>query len=468
MRIIVLLTLSALCAAVPALRADEHEGIGFPRIGKLTPRHAKEITGSNWSVGAETMDRDFTIYAHWKEYLGPLGIKKARLQAGWARTEQEKGVYDFAWLDEAVFDMPKHGVTPWMCLSYGNPIYEGGGQARLMGGVPTSGEALEAWIKWVQANVERYGKVIDEWEVWNEPNYRVPAADYARLLILTAETVRAIQPKATIIAMSLGSGVDYKYADKVLAILAEQDKLHLVDQVTHHRHQRNPDPNEPEIELEKVVRKYSDRIVIRQGEAGCPSEWCETRALNKYPWTERTQAKHVLRRLLADLGRDKESSVFGIMDMKYPDEMNRKGLLRARDDGTVEYPKPAYYAVQNLASVFDDRLARIRDYPVEMPEGLPLSVHGYEHRASGGQIVAAWFHDKIPSDENKKTPVDFKFARGQFTEPVYVDLRTGFVYGIPQSHWEHDGAVHRFQAIPCYDSPILIADKQTLFVTAAP
>jgi hypothetical protein len=156
MRTIVLLTLSALWSMSPALRADEHEGIAFPRVGKLTPRHAKEIRGSNWSVGAETMDRDFTVYRHWRDYLGPLGIKKARLQAGWARTEQEKGVYDFAWLDEAVFDMPKHGVTPWMCLSYGNPIYEGGGQARLMGGVPTSDEALEAWIKWVKANVERY------------------------------------------------------------------------------------------------------------------------------------------------------------------------------------------------------------------------------------------------------------------------------------------------------------------------
>jgi hypothetical protein len=217
-----------------------------------------------------------------------------------------------------------------------------------------------------------------------------------------------------------------------------------------------------------VVRKYSDRIVIRQGEAGCPSEWCETRALNKYPWTELTQAKHVLRRLLADLGRDKPSSVFGIMDMKYPDEMNRKGLLRARDDGTVEYPKPAYYAVQNLASVFDDRLTRIRDYPVETPAGLPLSVHGYEHRGLGWQVVAAWFHDKIPSDENKKTPVDFTFARGRFTEPVYVDLRTGVVYEIPRTHWEHEGGVHRFKAIPCYDSPILIADKQALSVTPAP
>ncbi len=465
MRTIIILALSVLAGASPAVGADEHEGIPFPRVGKLCARHAKEITGSPWSVGAETMDRDFIIYDNWKEYLGPLGIKKARIQAGWAKTEQVKGVYDFAWLDHVVFDMPKQGVTPWMCLGYGNPIYEGGGQARLMGGVPTSDEALAAWTKWVKANLERYKLVITEWEVWNEPNYRVSAEDYARLLVLTAETVRAIQPQATIIAMSLGSGVDYKYADKVLAILAEQDKLHLIDQVTHHRHQRNPDPNEPELELEKVVAKYSDRIAIRQGEAGCPSEWCETRALSKYPWTELSQAKHVMRRMLADLGRGKESSVFGIMDMKYTDEMNRKGLLKSRDDQTVEYAKPAYYAVQNVASVFDDRMARIHDYPVKTPDILPLTVHGYEHRASGGQIVTVWFHDQIPSNENAKTPVDLAFTRGRFTEPVYVDLRTGIVYDIPREQWEREGEVHRFKAIPCYDSPILIADKKALFIT---
>jgi len=414
MRLSILVALSAFCGLASALAAEEHEGIPFPRVGKIAPRQATDINGSNWSVGAETMDRDFTSYDNWKEYLGP--------------------------------------------------IYEGGGQARLMGGVPTSGEARDAWAKWVRANVERYKEVIREWEVWNEPNYRVPAADYARLLILTAETVRCVQPDSVILAMSLGSGVDYKYADKVLAILAEQDKVQLVGQVTYHRHRPNPDPDEPERELEKVVAKYSDRIVIRQGEAGCPSQWCEKRALNRHHWTELTQSKHVLRRLLADLGRGRESSVFGIVDMKYPDEMNRKGLLLARDDLTVERPKQAYYAVQNLASVFDDRLERIRDYPVRMPDDLPLTVFGYEHRASGGQVVTVWFHNAIPSDSNAKTPVDLTFARGRFTDPVYVDLRTGHVYEVPEANREQEGMVHRFKAVPCYDSPILIADKQTLFI----
>jgi len=440
----------------------EDEGIAYPQVGAIRPRSAREITASNWSVGAETMDRSYTVYANWKEYLGPLGVKKARIQAGWARTERQPGVYDFAWLDAIVSDMVKQGVEPWMDLSYGNPIYEGGGRIDLRSKVPTSKIALAAWQKWVRATVERYQKAIDEWEVWNEPNYRIQPADYARLLVLTAETVRAVQPKATIVAFALGSGVDYKYADKVLAIVQAEGKLDLIDQISHHRHQKNPDFADPEIELQKVVRKYSDRIVIRQGEAGCPSEPNRKRAMAKYPWTELTQAKHVLRRLLGDLGRDKESSCFAIVDMKYPDEMNRKGLLYARNDMTVAHPKLAYYAVQHLTAIFDDQVVRLRDFKCDAPTEPPLSAYGYQHRPSGGTIVTLWFCGDTPANQNTKTPVDLVFHSVTFSEPLYVDLRTGKVFAVPATSYSHEGTTWRFRQIPCYDSPVLLADRAAL------
>ena len=56
-------------------------GEGYSYIGNIQSRHAREIESSNWSIGAETMDRDFTIYRHWREHLGPLGVKKARIQS---------------------------------------------------------------------------------------------------------------------------------------------------------------------------------------------------------------------------------------------------------------------------------------------------------------------------------------------------------------------------------------------------
>jgi hypothetical protein len=131
-------------------------GKGYEFVGTVTPRHARQIAASTWSVGAETMDRDFTIYANWKTYLGPLGAKAARVQSGWAKTEKAMGQYDWAWLDEIIPDMNAQGVRPWVCLCYGNPIYEGGGGTGLGGGLPKSDAALAAWEKYVAAIVERY------------------------------------------------------------------------------------------------------------------------------------------------------------------------------------------------------------------------------------------------------------------------------------------------------------------------
>ncbi|MEM6765744.1 MAG: hypothetical protein AAF655_12485 [Bacteroidota bacterium] len=41
------------------------------------------------------MDRDYTDFDQWKQYLGPLRAKKICLQAGWAKCELQKDVYAF-------------------------------------------------------------------------------------------------------------------------------------------------------------------------------------------------------------------------------------------------------------------------------------------------------------------------------------------------------------------------------------
>jgi len=438
--------------------------ITFTYLGQIKPRHARTIQSSNWSVGAETMDRDYTIYKNWCSYLGPLGFKKARLQAGWAKTERSKEVYDWQWLDEIIYDMVAgQGVEPWMCLCYGNPLYSNG-ETRLGAGIPKTEHSLQAWEKFVKAIVSRYKEQIDEWEVWNEPNLRKknPPADYARFLILTSEAVRRVQPDAKILTMSL-AGVDYAYTSDVLEILADKNKLSLVNEVTYHPYKPNPDESYRAVaKLRAVVSRYSDKITIRQGENGCPSARRKTKALSGRDWTELSQAKWALRRLLGDLGRDIPSSYFAIMDMKYPDEMNMKGLLKSRPDQTVEYAKPAYYALQNLAAVFDNSLQRIPEYESSTDTGISLSVFGYENKSSREQVVTIWRDDKIPSDNNDRTKVDFTFNKGRFTKPVYVDLRLGKVWKIPQTNWSRKDNVYHFKDIPCYDSPILIADEDNI------
>ncbi len=442
------------------------ESISFPVLGKVEPQHARDIRSSNWSVGAETMDRDYTLYANWKQYLGPLGIKKARIQAGWARTEKEKSVYHFGWLDNIVFDMQQQGVEPWMCLCYGNFLYSPSG-IEVGSALPREQSALEAWEAWVRQVVVRYGEVIDEWEVWNEPNNHKENTPqvYADFLMRTATAVRDVQPNAIIIAFGLGR-FDISWIEEVLKIVKQAGKLYLIDEVTYHPYKYNPDESYPQVAaLRQAIARYSDRITIRQGECGAPSTRLHTRAsLANHDWSENSQSKWALRRLLGDLGRDIPSSIFAMMDMKYPAGMNIKGLLKSRDDQTVEYAKPAYVAVQALASIFDHTLERIPGYAFNSDNKRSLSLFGYENRYSGLQGVTVWFDDLIPSDTNEMTKVDFTFYAGIFEKPILVDLRQARVYDIPDRNWSQNGTVYEFTDIPVYDSPVLIADKSLILI----
>jgi hypothetical protein len=52
---------------------------GLKRIGTLKTRTAKEIRSSRWSVGCETLDRDYADWDQYKRFLGDLGAKRGRL-----------------------------------------------------------------------------------------------------------------------------------------------------------------------------------------------------------------------------------------------------------------------------------------------------------------------------------------------------------------------------------------------------
>lgn len=453
------------CQQFRELHITERNGIQndllYTLIDTIRPRDAKDILSSNWSVGAEMMDRDFTIYKNWKDYLGKLGVKKARIQSGWAKTEKEKGVYSWEWLDEIIYDMIGQQVEPWVNLSYGNPLYLDGGGTLLNAYIPKSEEGVEGWKNFVKAIVERYADYVTDWEIWNEPNYRISVEDYTDFLILTSDIIRQVDPKANIIGFAIGSGVDYKYVDKVMNILYDKGKIDVIDEVSHHRHVAIPEKRDPEVMLEKVIRKYSDKIKIRQGEAGCPSEFSTQFALNNYPWTEFSQAKLILRRLLTDLGHNKPSCCFTIMDAKdVPKGWNRKGLLRSKEDMSVEYPKPAYYAVQHLTALFDNTVDLNKDfiYSAQLPDSCKVSVYGYNYTKNQSSAITIWQQGKVPTDENIHCLYNFTFSNIRIEKPVYINLISGCVYKIPKKDWIENHGEYYFRNIPIYDYPIVIAD----------
>ncbi|MEO7767973.1 MAG: hypothetical protein ABIS01_11125, partial [Ferruginibacter sp.] len=297
------------------LYSQDQSQIDWKPLGHVKPRSTYEIKSSNWLIGCETLDRDYAIYDVYKDHLVPLGIKKLRLQGGWAKTEKVKGVYDFAWLDHIIDDALSKGLIPWVQTSYGNPIYTGGGGANLSAGLPVSTEALEAWDRWVAAMVTRYKTRVTEWEVWNEPNNtkeNTPAM-IADLTIRTIDIIKKIQPKSKISGLALGH-MDVAYVAEFIKIISEKGKLHLLDNITYHDYNKNPDKHFPEVaKLKEILSRYEPRLRLRQGENGAPSKGGMGGAIGDYDWTELSQAKWDLRRMLGDLGHDIETSLFTII-----------------------------------------------------------------------------------------------------------------------------------------------------------
>ena len=440
-------------------RLTELPELWLGRLGRLRTLTTHEVEGYPWSVGGETMDRGYTVYEHWKEYVEPLGVTQVRLQSGWARTERTRGTYEFAWLDVIVRDLVRRGVKPWISLSYGNPLYRGGGGAGLGEALPTSGESLAAWRKYVRAVVGRYADVVDTWEIWNEPNNLTYGsgdgpAEYGELLILTSEAIREIQPDATIIGFA-SAGHAVEWTAKTLRYLRDRDALDAIDLVSYHPYRLNPDDADAATErLRDSVARYAPDLRLYQGENGAPSEYRETKALRGHAWSERSQAKWVLRRALADRGRGIGTSIFSIADMRYPDEVNRKGLLLTDGDGRVVRPKEAYHAVRHLASTFGVDVVAEPAFRFRAETYHELKAYGF--RSPSGSLVALWYGGTIPSDHDDPTATNVRFEGVRFDDPVYVDLRTGVVYELPASVWLGEGA---FAGLPVYDSPVLIAER---------
>ena len=458
--------------------------ISLPYLGSVQSRTASEIESSNWLIGCETLDRDFANYEEYKAYLNPLGIKLLRMQAGWDKTENIKGQYDWVWLDKIINDATSRGLKPWLQTSYGNHNYLGGGGSNLGAGMPSSEEALLAWDKWVEALVTRYKDKVFDWEVWNEPNFsdnleNTPEKT-AILNIRTAEIIKRIQPNARISGLSLGH-MDLKFAEEFFKILNQKGKMSLFENMTYHDYVYNPDSNIGEVEeFRRILHSYAPGMKIRQGENGAPSGGGGGRgALWDYDWSELSQAKWDTRRMLGNLGHDIECSVFGIIEMAYTNgpinRLNYKGIIKSDSTKTAIRPKIAYYSIQNVTSIFDHTLARIPEVKSVNNKDLNskneetvyftkstdrhLSVFGYRNKLTKKQVYTIWMDDHIPGDDNTCKILNCTFSSGNFEEPVYVDMITGMVFEIPAKQWSKNAAQYTFNNIPVYDAPILIADK---------
>ncbi|MBD0777813.1 glycoside hydrolase [Maribacter sp. ANRC-HE7] len=436
----------------------KYSGPGLQQTGWLNTKTSKEVKKSSlWSIGCETLDRNYADFNKYKEYVGELGVKRARLQSGWAKCETKKGVYNFEWLDVPVYGLVEQDIEPWISLSYGNPIY--GSEITLGSKIFTDPKTMDAWLKYVEATVKRYKNVVKEWEVWNEPNGRNGSSEaYAELLIKTSEVIKKVQPDAKILGFSL-SRIPLKWTEEVFEILKRNNKLELVDYLTYHPYNKNPDDSYESVEkLETLVHSYNPKIKLFQGENGSPSQLEYTHALAFYPWTEISQAKWFMRRMAGDRVRNIPCSIFTIVDLHYPNMLQSFGLLRANLLNDIIYKRPSYHGVQHMASFFDDSVIAVGELEYDSNSYRKLTVAGFKKENTSA--VLAWYSDRIPDDELKWDIIHLDIKDTRFKDPVYVEVISGKVYEIAKSDWEVNGEDTKFKNLPMWDSPVMIAERQ--------
>ena len=445
---------------------------GLEPAGQLETRQAKDISSSRWSIGCETLDRDYADWNQYKRFLGDLGAKRGRLFSGWAKTEQERGKYDFTWLDPQVREMAAMGVKPWICISYGNPVW--GSDFRLgmrVRQVTDSPEAFAAWLRYVKALVERYRDVVDEWEIWNEPFGQ--RDEYAKMFYETARVVKSVQPGAKCIVTALNFGYTRDPSKNEYRAVAEKLKaenaLGLATHWVFHPYCANPDwayltyeesdaiaeSNEMTYqwrryfapEFKKFLEGYSKDWKVLQGEVGCPAQLEFAHALNGIEWTEYSQAKWNLRLQMGAAVREIPSNLFTFIDLQYTFMLQSFGLIRSNTLKEPVYRRPSFYAMRNFYSVFDDDVSA-RGFEKRRVGGRELSVARFSRL--GRPFAAVWFSGERPGDSLSYEPVDLSFLAAD-APSLWIDLMTGRAYAL-------DG----LSAAPVWDSPVVLAGDGTL------
>ena len=468
-------------------RVDVPLQVSLKRVGTLRPRSTTEIRSSNLMLGCECSDRDLVDFEDYKRFLPPLGIKTIRLQGGWEKCEKVKGTYDFAWLDRLIDFALANGINPYLDTEYGNPLYPGCNGVDLGSKFPTGEVAVAAWDNWVDALSKHFRGRVRDWSMWNEP--WCSAEEIAAQNIRTAKVIKRNIPDARIGAFSLG---DCRAERLEACVKALGDDKGLFTWVVYHGYKYAPEQNFEEIEkIKAMLDREFPSAILRQGENGCPSEYLPHGwVLNGVPWSEYSQAKWILRRMLGDLGHDVMTDVFQIVDFYNPKRkivdgvFNTKGLLRTGLDKKVVDIKLAYYAVQNLASVFDDRWARVKDSAFTTTD--PGIVRFEFVKETGERMYLFWrctstvpvpmasvdqqSKDALkpvpvrPGDSFETAPQVFRVTGGAkpLADPVWVDVFSGRVYEFPKRKVAVSSDAVRYMSVPVYDSPCFLTERSAL------
>lgn len=460
------------------------------KIGEIQPKKSIDIKHSRIGLGFEKLDRDVFDPEKAYPFVAESGVKWARLQSGWQRTERQKGVYDFEWLDKIVDSMIAIGVEPWLCLCYGNGLYSEEAKIHFGAvGVPPikTAEERQAWENYVKANVTHFKSRIHYYECWNEPDgqwcwkHGPNAEELGAFTIATAKACKEADPDCEVLGLVLcgSKSVDAEFTQD----LVKTGAADALDGITYHGYSPFDQDWIKRYRLFDGIRQErKPSLKIIQGETGTQSCYSTAGAMKRCNWSPIKQAKFLLRHLLVDIGEGCEfASYFSCMDMI--EALNGKvgdvasyldfgyfGVIGAdfdengRSTGTYT-PKPSFKALQNLCSVFCNEYEPA-EFPAESTVLECRYVHSYDYdfnnaihysyKKPNGSLGMVYWAPKEILTETYEGTVSFKIKGDVKPEEIRLtDLLTGTVYALPESLIDTEEGL-TLKNIPITDSPILI------------
>ncbi len=461
----------------------------YKKIGEVPPVSAREAGDTVWGLGFEKLDR--AVFDPEKAYdkVAELGVRHIRIQSGWARSEKTKGIYEFEWLDEIVNNLIQRGLEPWICLCYGNGLYDEAAR-KVFGAVgcpPIQTEQQrQAWSNYVTALTAHYRGQVSRYEIWNEPDglwcwkHGVSGAEYGEFAKATAAAIRKGDPDAEVIG-----GAVCLYNFSWLTEMFETGVAESLDAISYHAYLPDEFRGIANVRsLKSLSLRYNPKLRFIQGETGTQSREGGAGALHEGAWTPEKQAKFLARMLLIHFAEGVEiNSYFSCLDMI--EALNGKvgekasyldygyfGVLGAEFDAdgrsTGEYrPKPAYRTLQTLAAIFRGELIA-EELPVRLlcdqlsprlmrnddSEKNELLTFGYRKKQGAGFVY--WKPVELLTTTYAST-ISLEVA-GVEGEPRLIDLLDGTIYAIPESAIEITGKnSRRFLHLPLRDYPLLLS-----------
>ncbi len=442
---------------------------------------------SRLSIGMECLDRDLWDFHPALENLKKLGIKQARLQSGWAKTEKTKGNYNFAWLDEIIDDLVEIGIKPWLCLCYGNPIYALPDTKLNIGGLGhtplDSGESMQAWLAYVEHVVRRYKGKITYYEVWNEPELDVffPYGEqwpekYIELVAATSKIIRSTDKNARIGACSSRNfGISSADTERVLKLGIGPH----IDIFSWHGYRELPEQmtEKSRRAYRMLFDKYAPHVEIWQGESGIQSYNAPTSqgALSTIKVSEEIQAKWIARRIICDLADQnlKLISYFHLYDFTHFSHMHNYyyGILRREDYSR----KPSFEVVQFLSFFCDrecypDETAGLEIWPTsssDLTRTDILACGNFAFKRGEHTLFAYWYPAEV-SDEFNAQQVTLAYwgpDNLKFNNPVIIDVLSRRVYQmtVNSQGWVGNAPLCSYPMILCeYDAVERIIDRKIL------